>query len=112
MANPWCFEFALGFSWILNGLDQNLSTTGWVHCRFDKHRLRFFWEANGPKRKYHWVLWSYELASHVTGEGLWFDIINNKYLKKSLTGGLTPPWFSVLERYSETKIGILRGSET
>jgi hypothetical protein len=28
-----------------------------VHRSFDKYRLRFFWEANGPKHKYHWVLW-------------------------------------------------------
>jgi hypothetical protein len=24
----------------------------------NKHRSRFYWEANGPKRKYHWVVWS------------------------------------------------------
>jgi hypothetical protein len=26
-----------------------------VHNMFDKHRARFFWEANGLKHKYHWV---------------------------------------------------------
>jgi hypothetical protein len=28
-----------------------------VHQVFNKHRARFFWEANGTKRKYHWVRW-------------------------------------------------------
>nr|XP_051201554.1 uncharacterized protein LOC127315064 [Lolium perenne] len=29
-----------------------------VHGLFDKARSRFYWEANGAKRKYHWVRWS------------------------------------------------------
>jgi hypothetical protein len=28
-----------------------------MHQVFNKHRARFFWEANSPKRKYHWVRW-------------------------------------------------------
>jgi hypothetical protein len=29
-----------------------------VHGLFDKARSRFYWKANGTKRKYHWVRWS------------------------------------------------------
>jgi hypothetical protein len=28
-----------------------------IHDALRKHRARFFWEANGPKKKYHWVRW-------------------------------------------------------
>jgi hypothetical protein len=51
------------------------------------------------------------LASHVTGEGLSFDIMSNKYLRKKVPlvdSHCLGSW----ERHTETKIGILRGSET
>jgi hypothetical protein len=28
-----------------------------IHLQLRRHRARFFWEANGPRRKYHWVRW-------------------------------------------------------
>jgi hypothetical protein len=78
-----------------------------IHVTLDKHRSRFFWEANSTKRKYHWVRWSAMCNPKSLGglgivdtrlmnicllvkwiwrlydgeQGLWADIIRNKYLR-------------------------------
>jgi hypothetical protein len=80
-----------------------------VHKGFGKHRARFFWEgreANGPKRKYHWMRWDAVCKPKSLGglgiidtrvmniclmakwiwklyageQGLWADIVRAKYL--------------------------------
>ena len=71
----------------------------------NKPRARFYWEANGKKRKYHWVRWSTMCKPKALGgmwlidtrpmniclmvkwiwkiysgdQVLWADIIRNKY---------------------------------
>ncbi|XP_071677232.1 uncharacterized protein [Lolium perenne] len=78
-----------------------------VHAAFRKHRARFFWEANGPRRKYHWVRWEALCKPKSLGglgiidtrlmniclmtkwiwklyageQGLWAEILRNKYLR-------------------------------
>jgi hypothetical protein len=78
-----------------------------IHVTLDKHRSRFFLEANSTKRKYHWVRWSAMCNPKSLGglgivdmrlmnicllvkwiwrlydgeQGLWADIIRNKYLR-------------------------------
>jgi hypothetical protein len=78
-----------------------------VHAEFRKHRARFFWEANGPRRKYHWVRWEALCKPKSLGglgiidtrlmniclmtkwiwklyageQGLWAEILRNKYLR-------------------------------
>ncbi|KAK1607529.1 hypothetical protein QYE76_031202 [Lolium multiflorum] len=77
-----------------------------VHGLFDKARSRFYWEANGTKRKYHWVRWSAMCKPKCLGglgivdtrlmniclmakwiwrlyageQGLWAEILRAKYL--------------------------------
>jgi hypothetical protein len=77
-----------------------------IHDVLRKHRARFFWEANGPKKKYHWVRWDAVCMPKSMGglgimdtklmnvclmakwvwkimsgaQGLWVDIIRGKYL--------------------------------
>jgi hypothetical protein len=41
-----------------------------IHKVFNKHRMRLYWEANGPKRKYHWVRWEAMCRPKALG-GLW-----------------------------------------
>jgi mannosylglycoprotein endo-beta-mannosidase len=78
-----------------------------VHAVFRKHRARFSWEANGPRRKYHWVRWDALCKPKSLGglgiidtrlmniclmtkwiwklyageQGLWAEILRNKYLR-------------------------------
>ncbi|KAK1614885.1 hypothetical protein QYE76_020402 [Lolium multiflorum] len=77
-----------------------------IHDVLRKHRAKFFWEANGPKKKYHWVRWDAVCMPKSMGglgimdtklmnvclmakwvwkimtgaQGLWADIIRGKYL--------------------------------
>jgi hypothetical protein len=85
-----------------------------LHRIMDKYRSRSYWEANGSKGKYHWVRWSalcmpkslgwgrgdlgivdtkqmnmclmvkWFWKLHVHEEGLWVDIIRNKYLRSPM----------------------------
>jgi hypothetical protein len=76
-----------------------------IHLQFRRNRARFFWKANGPRRKYHWVrwealckpksLWGLGITDtrlmniclmvkwiwklYAGEQGLWADILRNKY---------------------------------
>jgi hypothetical protein len=78
-----------------------------IHKQFDKHRSRFYWNANGRRNKYHWVRWSAMCKPKTLGglgiidtnlmntclmarwvwrlyrgeTGLWADILRGKYLQ-------------------------------
>jgi hypothetical protein len=79
-----------------------------IHKRFDKHRSRFYWNANGSRNKYHWVRWSAMCKPKILGglgiidtnlmntclmarwvrrlyrgdTGLWADSLRGKYLQE------------------------------
>ncbi|XP_071679612.1 uncharacterized mitochondrial protein AtMg00310-like [Lolium perenne] len=80
---------------------------GGIHLQLRRHWARFFWEANGLRRKYHWVRWEALCKPKSLGgigiidtrlmnkclmtkwiwklyageQGLWADILRNKYLR-------------------------------